>query len=135
MKTVVTGGAGFIGSALVRHLRARGDEVIAFVRSAAQSAPLRELGCVLVEADLAATPIDRLAEAMDGAVLDAAIAAGVARIVYASTANVYGDTHGRVVDETYRRPQPPVYLSYYDETKYLAHLAAEEAIASGAGVL
>ncbi|HEY7737493.1 MAG TPA: NAD-dependent epimerase/dehydratase family protein, partial [Candidatus Limnocylindria bacterium] len=47
----------------------------------------------------------------------------------------FGDTHGQVVDETYRRPQPPAYLSYYDETKYLAHLAAEERIAAGAPVL
>jgi nucleoside-diphosphate-sugar epimerase len=69
------------------------------------------------------------------AALDAGIAARVRRIVYVSTANVYGDTHGRVVDETYRRPQPLRYLSYYDETKYLAHLAAEERIASGAPIL
>jgi len=68
-------------------------------------------------------------------VLDAATAAGIARIVTVSTVNVFGDTRGRVVDETYRRPQPPVFLSYYDETKYLAHLAAEERIAAGAPIL
>jgi nucleoside-diphosphate-sugar epimerase len=67
--------------------------------------------------------------------LDAAIAAGLARIVYVSTANVFGDTGRLVVDESYRRPQPPRYLSYYDETKYLAHLAAEERIAAGAPIL
>ncbi|HYM53062.1 MAG TPA: NAD-dependent epimerase/dehydratase family protein [Candidatus Dormibacteraeota bacterium] len=69
------------------------------------------------------------------AALDAAIAAQVPRMVYVSTANVFGDTRGRVVDETYRRPQPPRYLSYYDETKYLAHLAAEGRIATGAPIL
>ncbi len=69
------------------------------------------------------------------AVLDVAAGAGVARMIYVSTANVYGDTHGRVVDETYRRPQPPMFLSYYDETKYLAHLAAEERVAAGAPIL
>jgi len=69
------------------------------------------------------------------AALDAATAAGVARSVYASTANVFGDTHARVVDETYVRPQPPEFLSCYDETKYLAHLAAEERIAAGATIL
>ena len=67
--------------------------------------------------------------------LDAAIAAGAPRIVHVSTANVLGDTKGRVVDETYERPQPPRFLSYYDETKYLAHLAAEERIAAGAPIL
>ncbi len=36
-------------------------------------------------------------------VLDAAIAAGVPRIVHVSTINAYGNTKGRVVDETYRR--------------------------------
>ena len=54
-------------------------------------------------------------------VLDAAIAAGVPRIVYVSTVNVFGNTHGRIVDETYRRDLAEGFLSYYDETKYLAH--------------
>ena len=54
-------------------------------------------------------------------------------MVHAST--VFGDTHGRVVDETYIRPQPPAFLSYYDETKFVAHLAAEERIAAGAPIL
>jgi nucleoside-diphosphate-sugar epimerase len=137
------------------------------VRHARRAGALRELGCELVEGDLAAMSGDVLRSALGGAdalfhlagsyrvgiaanehagmfqanvgatraALDAAIAARVRRIVYVSTANVYGDTGGRVVDETYRRPQPPRYLSYYDETKYVAHLAAEERIASGAPIL
>jgi dihydroflavonol-4-reductase len=68
-------------------------------------------------------------------VLDAAISARVPRIIHASTGNVYGGKHGNTVDETYRRPQPPTFLSYYDETKYLAHLAAEKRIAAGAPVM
>ena len=44
-------------------------------------------------------------------VLDAAIDAGVARIVDVSTANVFGDTHGRVVDETYRRDPADGFLA------------------------
>jgi len=167
MKAVVTGGAGFIGRSLVRQLRERGDAVVALVRDAGRAEGLRELGCEIVEVDLASAAADSLRAAMDGAdgafhlagayrvgipatehaamfqanvgstraVLDAGIGAGVARIVYVSTANVYGNTHGRVVDETYRRPQPPEFLSYYDETKYLAHLAAEERIAAGAPIV
>lgn len=167
MKAIVTGGAGFLGTALIRQLRARGDEVVALVRNSVRADTLRELGCTLVEVDLGAMPVERLAGTMDGAsalfhlagsyrvgipasehapmfaanvvatraTLDAATAAGVARSVYASTANVFGDTHARVVDETYVRPQPPEFLSYYDETKYLAHLAAEERIAAGATIL
>ena len=48
-------------------------------------------------------------------VLDAATAAGVARIVYVSTVNVFGNTHGRIVDETYRRDPADGFVSYYDE--------------------
>jgi dihydroflavonol-4-reductase len=167
VRTVVTGGAGFIGRSLVRQLRGRDDTVVAIVRDATRAGALRELGCELVEGDIASMPADALRAALDGAnalfhlagsyrigipatehaamhqanvgatgaVLDAAIAAGVPRIVYVSTANVYGDTRGRVVDETYRRPQPPEFLSYYDETKYLAHLAAEERIEAGAPIM
>ena len=167
MKAVVTGGAGFIGLALVRQLRDRGDDVIAVVRDPAHDSELTDLGCTLVEADLGSVTVDHLADQLKDAdalfhlagsykvgipesehvamftanvvatrtVLDAGIRAGVRRIVYVSTANVFGDTHGAVVDETYRRPQPPAFLSYYDETKYLAHLAAEERIAAGAPIL
>ena len=67
-------------------------------------------------------------------VVEAAMAIGTPRIVYVSTANVLGDTHGRVVDESYRRPLPARYLSYYDQTKHLAHLAVEEQIQRGAAV-
>ena len=166
MRAFVTGGGGFIGGELVRQLRARGDEVVAVVRNAGNADRLTELGCTLVEGDLATMPAEALEDAMRGCdavfhvagsyrigirasehaamyaanvvaterVLDAAIAVGVARSVHVSTANIYGDTHRRIVDETYRRPQPPRFLSYYDETKYLAHLAAEERMAAGAPI-
>jgi nucleoside-diphosphate-sugar epimerase len=167
VKAFVTGGAGFIGLALVRQLLARDAEVVALVRDAGRADELKELGATLVEGDLAALSVDQLTDALAGtdavfhvagvyrvgipesahasmfaanvaatrSVLDAAVAAGVRRIVYVSTGNVFGNTRGQVVDETYRRPQPPEYLSYYDETKYLAHLAAEERIATGAPIV
>lgn len=167
MRAVVTGGAGFIGHALIRQLRDRGDEVVAIVRDTERATVLAELGCTLVEADLGSITVERLAEPLGGAdalfhlagsyrvgipesehvamftanvvatrtVLDAAVRAGVSRTIYVSTVNVFGDTHGQVVDETYRRPQPPDFVSYYDETKYFAHLAAEERIAAGAPIL
>jgi dihydroflavonol-4-reductase len=68
-------------------------------------------------------------------VLDAAQAAVVPRLVHTSTANVLGDTAGRAPDESYQRPQPPRFRSYYDETKYVAHRLVEERIAAGAPVL
>jgi dihydroflavonol-4-reductase len=167
MRAAITGGTGFIGHSVVRQLRERGDAVVALVRDAGRAGTLRELGCEVVEVDLATAPTSGLQATMDGAdavfhavgsyrvgipasehaamyqanvgttraVLDAAIAAAVPRIVHVSTINVYGDTQRRVVDEAYRRPQPPRFLSYYDETKYLAHLVAEERIAAGAPIL
>jgi dihydroflavonol-4-reductase len=68
-------------------------------------------------------------------VLDAAIAAGIPRIVYASTVNVFGDTHGRIPDETFRRDLAEGFISCYDETKYQAHVAAEARIAAGAPIV
>jgi dihydroflavonol-4-reductase len=71
-------------------------------------------------------------------VLDAAIAAQARRIVYVSTVGVFGNTGGRVVDETYRRDpttRQGRYVSYYDETKYRAHLAAEARIQTGAPIV
>ncbi|HEU4862581.1 MAG TPA: NAD-dependent epimerase/dehydratase family protein, partial [Candidatus Limnocylindria bacterium] len=68
-------------------------------------------------------------------VLDAAAAAGVPRVVHVSTVNAFGDTGYRVVDETYERPRPYRYVSFYDETKHRAHLVAHERIAGGAPVV
>ncbi len=59
----------------------------------------------------------------------------VRRIVYVSTGNVYGNTRGEVVDEGYVRPQPPEFLSYYDQTKYEAHQVALDRIAKGAPIV
>jgi len=68
-------------------------------------------------------------------VLDAAIAVGVPRILYISTVNVFGNTHGMIPDETYHRDPSEGFLSYYDETKYLAHVAAEARIEAGAPIV
>jgi nucleoside-diphosphate-sugar epimerase len=66
-------------------------------------------------------------------VLDAAASAGVARIVYVSTVGVFGDTHGELVDESYRRDAP--FPSEYERTKVLAHEIAVERIADGAPIV
>ena len=164
MRAFVTGGTGFIGGRLARRLRERGDEVVALVRSAERASDLAEIGCELVEGDITSSQALRegLAGAdaafhaaaiykvgiPDSAhdemyetnvrgterVLDAAFEAGVDRIVYVSTVNVFGNTHGEVVDETYERP-PGEYVSYYDQTKFLAHQAAVERIRNGAPIV
>jgi dihydroflavonol-4-reductase len=165
VKAFVTGGTGFIGRHLVRKLRERGDEVAALVRTPSKAGELRESGVELVEGDLSdAEAIRRAVQGCDAVfhvgamykvgipttqhaamyeanvqgtvrVLDNAIEAGAARIVYVSTGNVYGNTRRQVVDESYVRPQPPDFLSYYDETKYLAHQAALERSRDGARIV
>jgi dihydroflavonol-4-reductase len=67
-------------------------------------------------------------------VLGAAVSAKVKRIVYVSTVGVFGNTHGEIVDETYKRPEPD-FLSCYEETKYRAHQHALKRIASGAPIV
>jgi nucleoside-diphosphate-sugar epimerase len=165
VRAFVTGASGFIGGRLARALRERGDDVVALLRSPHKAEGLKDLGCEFVEGTLAAAgSIEdgvRGADAVFHAaaeyrvgifrserpsmydanvrgterVLDAATSAGVARIVYVSTINVFGNTKGEVVDETYRRAPEDGFLSYYDETKYLAHRVALDRIAAGAPIL
>ena len=164
MRVFVTGGAGFIGGAVVRRLVARGDRVVAMVRDPDRAPQLAELGVDVRKGDLARTPA--ILDAMRGSdaaihlagdyrigiraterpamldanlgtatrVMDAARTARLDRLVYVSTVNVFGDTHGRIVTESYRRDLTEGFLSAYDESKFLAHRAAEEQIAAGAPI-
>ncbi len=164
-RIVVTGGAGFIGSAVARLLRERGDSVVGLVRDARPAGRIANLGVELIEDDL--SDVARLTEALRGAdavvhaagryrigigreergamwdanvgtttrLFDAAEAAAVPRIVNVSTVNVFGNTHGRIVDETYRRELGEGFVSWYDESKYRAHEVVEQRIADGAPAL
>jgi dihydroflavonol-4-reductase len=161
VRAFVTGATGFLGGRLVAKLRARGDDVVALVRSPQKA---RTLDAELVRGDLADG--DVLRERMAGSdavfhvagmyevgiarerrsamyetnvhgtenVLDAAREAGVPRIVYVSTVNAFGNTHGKIVDETYVRPGGE-YLSAYDWTKHVAHEVASDRIEAGAPVV
>ncbi len=148
MKVVVTGGSGFIGRVVVRQLAARGDQVVALVRSdlsdvERMTSVMRGADAVIHSAGsyrvgIPASERPAMLDANVGTttrVLDAAEAAGVPRRIYVSTVGVLGNTHDQVVDETYRRDLKDGYLSYYDETKWLAHLDVERRIAAGAPVV
>jgi nucleoside-diphosphate-sugar epimerase len=160
VRVFVTGGTGFIGGEVVRQLRQRGEEVACLVRSPEKAAALAELGCDLVAGDLAderairkgmegcdavihaaavyevgIPPSERVAmrEANVGGterVLDAALELKIAKVVYVSTVGVFGNTHGRIVDESYEHPAQD-FTSAYEETKWEAHQVAKRLIGDG----
>jgi dihydroflavonol-4-reductase len=157
VKVFVTGGTGFIGGEVVRQLRRRGEEVACLVRSPEKGAKLAELGCELVRGDLGDEEAIRGGMAGCDAVIHAAamyevgipakqrplmwdvnvagtervmkaaLAAGIARIVYVSTVGVFGNTHKQMVDESYENPETD-FTSYYEETKLEAHKLVERMI-------
>ncbi len=75
MKVLVTGGGGFLGSAICRQLLARGDEVIAYQRSASEE--LEKLGIQIVRGSI--TDAELLNSALKGvdAVIHTAAKAGI----------------------------------------------------------
>jgi dihydroflavonol-4-reductase len=62
--------------------------------------------------------------------LGAALDAKVPKVVYVSTIGAYGNTRGKVVDETYEHPRDS-YTSYYEQTKTEAHDVAKRLIGEG----
>lgn len=163
MKAFVTGGTGFIGQRVVQLLIDRGYEVTCLTRHPEDATDLRALGATVVEGDIADPDSMRQSMAgsdvvfhmagwyeiglppsaakrmqkinVEGTknVLGLAVELDIPKIVYTSTAFVLGDTHGKVVDETYQRDSP--FLSAYDETKSKAHQVAERLIDQGAPII
>lgn len=161
MKALVTGGGGYLGAAIVRMLRARGDEVIVVARG--RYPEIEALGATCARVDLGQDG-PALAEAMAGVdvvfhvaalpphhapraafvatnvdgtrrVIEACRAAGVRRLVYTSTPSVAfsGDDQEGVTEA--QAPYPPSYLSPYAETKALAERMALAANGPGLAVV
>jgi dihydroflavonol-4-reductase len=160
VKVFVTGGTGFIGGAVVRQLRARGDDVVALARNPAKAGPLEALGCSVVAGDLgderairagmegcdavihaaaiyevgipAAARAPMRAANVGGTerVLGAALELGIGKVVYVSTVGAFGDTHGQIVDESYEHPGES-FTSEYEKTKWEAHQVAKRLIEEG----
>ncbi|MFP5501812.1 MAG: NAD-dependent epimerase/dehydratase family protein [Candidatus Sericytochromatia bacterium] len=147
MRYFLTGATGFIGGRLARQLVEAGHEVVALVRSPEKAGALRELGVTLHPGDIVDKESMRAGMAGcdgvfhvaawyqvgagDKAIADQINVEGTRHVlelmreleipkgVYTSTLAVFGDTGGRVVDETYRFEGP--HLSDYDRTKWEAH--------------
>jgi nucleoside-diphosphate-sugar epimerase len=164
MKAFVTGGTGFLGGRLVDRLRQRSDDVVCLVRDRGRAAGLEAQGCTLVEGDLQSREAmeqgmrgcdvvfhlaadyrvgvrDEVRESMELTnvegtrnVLETAHAAGVPKVLYVSTAAVFGNTHGEIVDESYEHPGR-TFTSKYEETKWRAHLVANELAEAGVPVV
>ncbi|HEY2333900.1 MAG TPA: NAD-dependent epimerase/dehydratase family protein [Solirubrobacterales bacterium] len=157
MKVFVTGGTGFIGGEVVRQLRARADDVACLVRTPEKGEKVAELGCELVGGDLSdSEALRRGMDGCDAVihaaamyevgipakqhpamyeanvrgterVLQTALEAKVGKVVYVSTVGIFGNTHGKVVDEGYEHPGKE-FTSYYEETKLEAHRIAKRMI-------
>ncbi|HEX6687057.1 MAG TPA: NAD-dependent epimerase/dehydratase family protein [Solirubrobacterales bacterium] len=160
MKVFVTGGTGFIGGTVVRQLRERGDDVVCLVRSPEKASKLTALGAQVLSGDLGdAEAMRNGMEGCDAVVhaaamyevgipvkqhpamweanvagtertMKAALEAKVPKIVYVSTCGIFGNTHRKVVDETYEHPGKE-FTSYYEETKLEAHKIVKRMIEDG----
>ena len=152
MKVFVTGATGFIGGAVVRALRDRGDEVVALVRTPSKAEELSARGVTLVQGDL--SDVAAIEKGMQGAdavihgaaiyevgipagerprmdeanvrgtenVLGAALRLKIPRALYISTVGVFGNTRGQVYDEG--GPLGDGSTSWYERTKVEAHRVA-----------
>ena len=157
MTYFLTGATGFIGGSVARQLIAAGHQVRAIVRTPAKASDLAQLGVELFPGDVTDKPSMRAAmTGVDGVfhiagwykignpdrrtavavnidgtrnVCELMEELGVAQGVYTSTLAVNSDTHGQIVDESYRFSG--THVSVYDETKAEAHRVAESFLARG----
>jgi nucleoside-diphosphate-sugar epimerase len=161
MKALVTGANGFTGSHLVKALFNRGDSVVGLVRRSSNLSRLPDK-IELVYGDI--TDRAALTQAMTGvevvfhtaayvelglvnasemervnvegtrAVLEVAQSLQIPKLVYCSTIGIFGDTQGKVIDETFQRTQKD-FSSAYDRTKYAAQKLVDSAAAAGLSVV
>ena len=148
MRVCVTGGTGFLGTALVRDLLARGVSVRVLARPSRRADRLETQGAEVVRGGLGDP--DCIARAVEGAdtvyhlaakvdtpgrrpdfletnvagterVLTACLRQGVGRVVYASSLAVYGPVpNGQRIDENTPYDESPQLRDFYAQSKILA---------------
>lgn len=158
MRSLITGANGFTGSHLVQALQKQGHQVIGLVRKSSNLSRLQNCQIDLVYGDITDTEI--LTQAMAGvdyvfhtaayvelgivdvqemhrvnvdgtlAVISAAKASEVQKVIYCSTIGIYGDSRGEVIDETFQRQQKD-FSSAYDRSKYLAQQLVDDFASQG----
>ncbi len=74
--------------------------------------------------------MERVNVAGTRAVIETARQSGVKKLIYCSTIGIFGDTAGKVVDETFQRQQQG-FSSAYDRTKYEAQQLVDQAARNG----
>lgn len=148
----MTGATGFIGSRVVRQLVGAGHRVVAIARDPSKAQDLRRLGVDIRPGDVTVeeslwgpmTGVDGVfhiagwykigsKDRTEGERINVLGTRNVLTImkelkipkgVYTSTLGVFSDTHGQLVDETYRHAGP--WLTQYDRTKWAAHYEVAE---------
>jgi dihydroflavonol-4-reductase len=155
-RVVVTGASGFVGSAVVRALVARGFDVRAVLRSTSPRANVENIGCEIVEGDMRDKP--SMTRAMQGArylfhvaadyrlwardpneivrnnlegtraTMEAAREAGVEKIVYTSSVATLKPIEGASADETSRHDEHTV-IGAYKLSKVVAERLVEKMVA------
>lgn len=105
-RAVVTGGTGFLGGGLVRHLRAEGIEVVATVRPSSDARPLESLGARPVALDL--LDPDALAPVFEGADAVFHLAAQLRAPWRPDYDRFNSEGCGRIAEACARLARPPV---------------------------
>src|ERR1041385_1825772 len=153
---LVTGASGFVGSAVARGLIAKNFRVRALLRSTSPRTNVEGLGCEILLGDMrdprsmtramqgvrylfhvaadyrlwARDPEEIVRNNLEGtrATMEAALAAGVEKIVYTSSVAALKPINGMVVDETSRHSEQTV-IGAYKRSKLVAERLVERMIA------
>ncbi|HTO39441.1 MAG TPA: hopanoid-associated sugar epimerase [Rhizomicrobium sp.] len=154
-RVVVTGASGFVGSAVARAALARGYDVCTTLRANSNRANIENLGCEIAIADMrdqqameqalkgarylfhvaadyrlwARDPSEIVRNNLEGtrATMQAALNAGVEKIVYTSSVATLKPVDGQSVDETSRHDETTV-IGAYKLSKVLAERLVEKLI-------